>query len=250
MGANAVNGVVEGLAPRLEALTGGRACLRILTNLADERRARATMRIPFASLDAERGREVARGVVDAWRLAARDPWRACTHNKGILNGVDAVAVATGNDWRAIEAGAHAWAARSGRYTSLTRFFIDDDKEQLVGTIELPMAVGVVGGATRVHPTVQAARQLLGPFATSATKLAGLMAAVGLAQNTGALKAMVTEGISRGHMALHARQVALAAGASADNGGAEVDAVARVLVDEGNVRVARAVEVLAAVRSGA
>jgi hydroxymethylglutaryl-CoA reductase len=262
MGANAVNTVVEGISGRLEALTGGRACLRILTNLADERRARARMRIPYASLGARDGADhdpvaegarVARGIVEAWRFAARDPWRACTHNKGILNGVDAVAVATGNDWRAIEAGAHAFAARNGRYTSLTRFFLDDEHRQLVGTIDLPMAVGTVGGATRVHPTIQAARKLLGPFATSAQKLAGLMAAVGLAQNTGALKAMVTEGIQRGHMSLHARQVALAAGARVDGdapGSAEVDVVAARLVAERDVRAARAAEILAALRSTA
>jgi hydroxymethylglutaryl-CoA reductase len=253
MGANAVNTVVEGISPRLEALTGGRACLRILTNLADERRARARMRIPFASLgaDALEGARVARAVVEAWRFAARDPWRACTHNKGIMNGVDAVAVATGNDWRAIEAGAHAWAARGGRYTSLTRFFVDDVEGVLVGSIDLPMAVGTVGGATRVHPTIQAARKLLGPFATSAQKLAGLMAAVGLAQNTGALKAMVTEGIQRGHMTLHARQVALAAGARADadaRGVVEVDVVAAGLVAARDVRAARAQELLAELRS--
>ncbi|MBM4280955.1 MAG: hydroxymethylglutaryl-CoA reductase, degradative [Deltaproteobacteria bacterium] len=257
MGANAVNTVVEGLSARLEALTGGRACLRILTNLADERRARARMRIPYRSLgpadahDDVEGARVARAIVEAWRFAARDPWRACTHNKGILNGVDAVAVATGNDWRAIEAGAHAFAARSGRYTSLTRFFIDDEHRQLVGTIDLPMAVGTVGGATRVHPTVQAARKLLGPFATSASKLAGLLAAIGLAQNTGALKAMVTEGIQRGHMSLHARQVALAAGARVapdQRGRVEVDLVAAALVQARDVRAARAAEVLAALRA--
>ena len=257
MGANAVNTVVEGISARLEALTGGRACLRILTNLADERRARARMRIPYRSLgpadarDDLEGARVARAIVEAWRFAARDPWRACTHNKGILNGIDAVAVATGNDWRAIEAGAHAYAARAGRYTSLTRFFVDDEHRQLVGTIDLPMAVGVVGGATRVHPTIQAARKLLGPFATSAQKLAGLMAAVGLAQNTGALKAMVTEGIQRGHMSLHARQVALAAGARVapdEHGRVEVDVVAARLVADHDVRAARATELLAELRA--
>lgn len=249
MGANAVNTVVEGLSARLAELSGGRACLRILTNLADERKARARMRIPYASLGAsggdDAGRTVAKGIVEAWRFAARDPYRACTHNKGIMNGVDAVAIATGNDWRAIEAGAHAYAARTGRYTSLTRFFLDDEARCLVGTIEMPMAVGTVGGATRVHPTVQAARALMGPAATSAQSLAGVMAAVGLAQNTGALKAMVTEGIQKGHMALHARQVALAAGATA----AEVEAVAAVIVAEGAVREARAKEVLQTMREG-
>jgi hydroxymethylglutaryl-CoA reductase len=247
MGANAVNTVVEGLSARLEALSGGRACLRILTNLADERKARARMRIPYGSLadSDDAGRAVAKGIVEAWRFAARDPYRACTHNKGIMNGVDAVAIATGNDWRAIEAGAHAYAARTGRYTSLTRFVLDDDARCLVGTIEMPMAVGTVGGATRVHPTVQAARALMGPAATSAQSLAGVMASVGLAQNTGALKAMVTEGIQKGHMALHARQVALAAGATA----AEVEAVAAAIVAEGVIREARAKEVLQTMREG-
>jgi hydroxymethylglutaryl-CoA reductase len=245
MGANAVNTVVEGLSARLQDLSGGRACLRILTNLADERKARARMRIPYASLgsDLDAGRAVAMGIVDAYRFAARDPWRACTHNKGIMNGIDAVAIATGNDWRALEAGAHAYAARSGRYTSLTRFFLDDAAAQLVGSIELPMAVGVVGGATRVHPTVQAARALMGQAAASSSRLAGVMAAVGLAQNTGALRAMVTEGIQRGHMALHARQVALAAGATP----AEVDRVAAVIVAEGAIREARAKEVVQRLR---
>jgi hydroxymethylglutaryl-CoA reductase len=215
MGANAVNTVVEGIAPKLEAVTGGRARLRILTNLADERKARAVMRIPFTSLgaDAAEGRAVAAGIVEAFRFAARDPYRACTHNKGIMNGIDAVAVATGNDWRALEAGAHAYAARSGRYTALSRFSIDDAAVMpngstgcLVGTLELPMAVGVVGGSTRAHPTVTVVRKLLGPFASSVPKLAGLFAAVGLAQNTAALKALATEGIQRGHMKLHARKM--------------------------------------------
>ena len=249
MGANAVNTVVEGLSARLEQLSGGRACLRILTNLADDRKARASMRIPYTSLvrdDDVAGRIVAAGIVDAWRFAARDPWRACTHNKGIMNGIDAVAVATGNDWRAIEAGAHAWAARTGRYTSLTRFWLDDETRCLVGSIELPLAVGVVGGATRIHPTVQAARAVLAATSTSAAKLAGLMAAVGLAQNTGALKAMVTDGIQRGHMRLHARQIALAAGADAD----EVVAVADAIVAEGAVKESRARVVLAELRAAA
>ncbi|HEY1099537.1 MAG TPA: hydroxymethylglutaryl-CoA reductase, degradative, partial [Myxococcota bacterium] len=245
MGANAVNTVVEGLSARLEQLSGGRALLRILTNLADDRKARAAMRIPYASLGndggVDAGRVVARGIVDAWRFAARDPWRACTHNKGIMNGIDAVAVATGNDWRAIEAGAHAYAARSGRYTSLTRFHLDDHAQCLIGSIELPMAVGSVGGATRVHPTVQTARALMGHVSTSAAKLSGVIAAVGLAQNTGALKAMVTSGIQHGHMRLHARQIALAAGAAPD----EVAAVAAAIVAEGHVKEGRAREVLAA-----
>ena len=207
MGANAVNTVVEGVAPLLAELCGGRSRLRILTNLADERKARARMRVPWTSLgdDADSGRAVAQGIVEAYRFAARDPYRACTHNKGIMNGIDAVAVATGNDWRAIEAGAHAYAARSGRYTSLSRFWIDGDAAALMGEIELPMAVGVVGGSTRAHPTIQVTRKLLGPFAESVERLAGLLAAVGLAQNAAALKALATEGIQRGHMRLHARK---------------------------------------------
>ncbi|MCC7070680.1 MAG: hydroxymethylglutaryl-CoA reductase, degradative [Deltaproteobacteria bacterium] len=207
MGANAVNTVVEGVAPVLAELCGGRSRLRILTNLADERKARARMRVPWTSLgdDAESGRAVAQGIVEAYRFAARDPYRACTHNKGIMNGIDAVAVATGNDWRALEAGAHAYAARAGRYTSLSRFWNDDGAQTLVGEIELPMAVGVVGGSTRAHPTIQVTRKLLGPFAESVERLAGLFAAVGLAQNAAALKALATEGIQRGHMRLHARK---------------------------------------------
>ncbi len=207
MGANAVNTVCEGLAPTLERVTGGRVRLRILTNLADERKARASLRIPYASLgvDAVDGRAVAHGIVEAYRFAARDPYRACTHNKGILNGIDAVCIATGNDWRAIEAGAHAYAARGGRYTSLTTFVADDANAALLGRIELPMAVGVVGGSTRAHPTVATCMKLLGPFAHSVEKLAGLLAAVGLAQNTGALKALATEGIQKGHMRLHAKK---------------------------------------------
>jgi len=249
MGANAINTVVEGIAPTVEELSGGRVCLRILSNLADRRLARARMEIPFDALAPkgphtdDAGRGVARAIVDAYRFAARDPYRACTHNKGILNGIDAAAIATGNDWRAIEAGAHAFAAKDGRYTSLTTYAVDDARRVLVGTIELPMAVGTVGGATRVHPTVKAARKLLGRFAESAERLAGVLAAVGLAQNCGALKALATEGIQRGHMSLHARQVALAVGATGD----EVDRVAAALVDESCFRPARAEEILIGLR---
>jgi hydroxymethylglutaryl-CoA reductase len=207
MGANAVNTVVEGIAKDVERIAGGRVRLRILSNLCDERLARATMRVPYDVLATGdvAGRDVAIGIVESYRLAARDPYRATTHNKGIMNGIDAVAIATGNDWRAIEAGAHAFAARSGRYTSLSSFRLDDDGAALIGAIELPMAVGTVGGSTTAHPTVRACRKILGAFATRADHLAGLMASVGLAQNTAALKALATEGIQRGHMALHARR---------------------------------------------
>ena len=249
MGANAINSVVEGLAPMVTDLIGGRAHLRILSNLTDRRKARASFSIPFAALAGKcgddvdkdaRGREVAQGIVDAYRFAARDPYRASTHNKGVMNGIDAVAIATGNDWRAIEAGAHAYAARNGSYSSLTRFTVDEAQGTLRGAIELPMAIGTVGGATRVHPTVKACRALLGAFADSAEALGGLIAAVGLAQNTGALKALATEGIQRGHMKLHARQVAMAAGADGD----DVQRIADQLVAEGNIRADRARSLLA------
>ena len=205
MGANTVNDIAEGIAPMLEELTGGRAHLRILSNLSDRRLARARCSIPHRLLSVQDapGSVVADGIERACEFAALDPYRAATHNKGIMNGVDAVAIATGNDWRGIEAGAHAYAARSGHYTSLTRWW--NDGEALQGSIELPMAVATVGGSTDTHPTLRAVRKLLG--VTSAQELAMLMAAVGLAQNLGALRALSTEGIQRGHMNLHARKLA-------------------------------------------
>jgi hydroxymethylglutaryl-CoA reductase len=238
MGANAANTAAERLAPRVEALTGGRVHLRILSNLADRRLARARCRIPvselaFADFSGERVRD---GIVEAWAFAAADPYRAATHNKGIMNGVDAVVIATGNDWRAIEAGAHAYAARSGRYTSLSRWSVGNDGA-LEGALELPMAVGTVGGATRVHPTARACLRLMG--VTTSRELAEIIASVGLAQNLAALRALATEGIQRGHMGLHARQVAIAAGAE----GARVEEVARRLVQEGTVRLDRAEAIL-------
>jgi hydroxymethylglutaryl-CoA reductase len=186
------------------------------------------------------GVDVARAIVEAAALAEIDPYRAATHNKGVMNGMDAVAIATGNDWRGLEAGAHAWAARSGRYTSLTRWQ-QDERGDLRGSIELPVAVGIVGGTTRAHPTAQVALKILG--VESAAELAGVMAAVGLAQNLAALRALATEGIQRGHMSLHARQVALAAGAT----GAEVGAVARRMVEEGTISAERAAALLADLR---
>jgi hydroxymethylglutaryl-CoA reductase len=238
MGANTVNTAVEALAPLVEEITGGRVHLRILSNLADRRLARACCAIPPALLafDEFSGEQVAQGIVEAYAFAAVDVYRAATHNKGIMNGIDAVAVACGQDWRAIEAGAHAYAARSGGYTSLSTW-ARDRKGALVGTLELPLAVGIVGGATRVHPGARAALKLLG--ATSARELAEVMAAVGLAQNLGALRALATEGIQRGHMALHARQVAIAAGATPD----QVQQVAARLVAERKVRPDRAQEIL-------
>ncbi|MCB9522506.1 MAG: hydroxymethylglutaryl-CoA reductase, degradative [Myxococcales bacterium] len=238
MGANAVNSMAEGVAPLVEDLTGGRVYLRILSNLADRRLARASFRVPEKALAGKgyTGAEVAEGMVQAWRFADVDPYRAATHNKGIMNGIDAVAVATGNDWRGVEAGAHAYAARDGRYTSLTRFWRAEG--HLHGRIELPMAVGTVGGSTKVHPTIRVLRKILG--IERATELAAVMAAVGLAQNAGAIKALATEGIQRGHMTLHARQVALAAGAEEH----QVDEVARRLVQAGEIREAAARAVLA------
>ncbi|MBL8057191.1 MAG: hydroxymethylglutaryl-CoA reductase, degradative [Anaerolineales bacterium] len=238
MGANAVNTVCEALAPAVEQITGGRAHLRILSNLTDRRRARARCVIPVRELDFSgyAGEQVRDGILDAYAFAAADPYRAATHNKGILNGIDPVVIATGNDWRAIEAGAHAYAARSGRYTSLSIWEKDADGN-LAGTLELPLAVGIVGGATKVHPTAQAALKLMG--VASAGELAEIMASVGLAQNLGALRALATEGIQRGHMSLHARQIAAAAGAAGDL----VEVVAARLVAENQIRAERAAEIL-------
>ena len=238
MGANAVNTAMERLTPSVEHITGGRAHLRILSNLADRRTARARCTIPLPELafgDFPAG-QVRDGVIAAWAFAAADPYRAATHNKGIMNGVDAVVIATGNDWRAIEAGAHAYAAREGRYTSLSTWGMDRDGN-LTGSLEMPMAVGTVGGATRVHPAARAALKLMG--IQSAGQLAEIIVSVGLAQNLAALRALATEGIQRGHMGLHARQVAIAAGAAGD----EINRLADQLVAEKAVRVDRAEEIL-------
>ena len=238
MGANAVNTACERLAPRVEAITGGKVHLRILSNLADRRIARARCAIPVNELafDDFSGEEVRDGIIAAYAFAAVDPYRAATHNKGIMNGVDSVVIATGNDWRAIEAGAHAYAARSGRYTSLSSWGKDADGN-LVGTLEMPMAVGIVGGATKVHPAAQAAVKLMG--VKTASELAEIIVSVGLAQNMAALRALATEGIQRGHMSLHARQVAIAAGASGD----QIEQVAARMVAEKLVRIDRAEEIL-------
>jgi len=240
MGANAINTAAERLASRIEALTGGRVLLRILSNLADRRLARVRCTIPLSELafDEFTAEEVRDGIIAAWAFAAADPYRAATHNKGIMNGVDAVVLATGNDWRAVEAGAHAYAARSGRYTSLSTWG-RDSLGNLVGTLEMPMAVGIVGGATRVHPTARAALKLMG--ITNASQLAEIIVSVGLAQNLAALRALATEGIQRGHMSLHARQVAIAAGAQ----GEQIERLAGQLVAEKTVRIDRAEEILKA-----
>lgn len=244
MGANAVNTACERLSPRVEAITGGKVHLRILSNLADRRLARARCTIPVKELAfvgqdgilSYTGEEVRDGIIAAYAFAAADPYRAATHNKGIMNGVDSVVIATGNDWRAIEAGAHAYAARSGRYTSLSTWNKDADGN-LVGTLEMPMAVGIVGGATKVHPAAQAAVKLMG--VKTASELAEIIVSVGLAQNMAALRALATEGIQRGHMSLHARQVAIAAGAS----GELIEKVASQMVAERIVRIDRAEEIM-------
>ncbi len=245
MGANTVNTMAEAVAPLVEEITGGRVRLRILSNLADLRLARARVRLTPQALDTpERsGAEIIEGVLDAYVFAAVDPYRAATHNKGIMNGIDPVIVATGNDWRAIEAGAHAYACRNGRYASLTHWE-KDAGGALVGTLEMPMPVGLVGGATKTHPLARVALKIMG--VASAQELGEVAVAVGLAQNLGALRALATEGIQRGHMALHARNIALAAGAS----GREIDIVARRMAQERDVRADRALALLEALRQPA
>jgi hydroxymethylglutaryl-CoA reductase len=204
MGANAVNTALEKLTPLVEKITGGRVLLRILSNLSDKRLARANVRIPSETLAFEgfSGEQVRDGIISAWAFAAADPYRAATHNKGIMNGIDAVVIATGNDWRAVEAGGHAYAARSGRYTSLSTWG-KNDAGDLIGSLEMPLAVGIVGGATKAHPGAQAALKLM--QVKTAGELAEIIVSVGLAQNLAALRALATEGIQRGHMSLHARK---------------------------------------------
>jgi len=233
MGANAVNTMAEAVAPMIERITHGRVYLRIISNLATERLARAWTVI---AKEAVGGEEVVDGLVEAYAFAAADPYRAATHNKGILNGIIAVALATCNDHRALEAGAHAYAARSGHYSPLTVWEKNKDGD-LVGSIELPMAVGIVGGATRVHPVAKIALKILG--VKSARELGEVMAAVGLAQNLGALRALAHEGIQRGHMSLHARNVAITAGAT----GSLIDLIVERMVEERKVRLDRAKELL-------
>lgn len=238
MGANAINTALEHLAPQIETITGGRVNLRILSNLADLRKARAEGMIPASELATERlsGQDAVQAIIEAGIFAEVDPYRATTHNKGIMNGIDAVVIATGNDWRAVEAGAHAYAARDGRYTSLTQWW-QDDQGNLRGAIELPLAVGIVGGATRVHPTAQVALKILG--VQSARQLAEVIAAVGLAQNLAAMRALATEGIQRGHMRMHARQIAIAAGASGDL----INQVVQAMIEDNSIRLERAKELV-------
>ncbi len=233
MGANAVNTIAEACAPLLATIAGGRAHLRILSNLADHRLARASVQIPSEALatGSLTGELVVAGIEEASLFAEADPWRATTHNKGIMNGIDAVALATGNDWRALEAGAHAFAARGGSYGPLATW--RRTATGLAGQIELPVAVGTVGATVEGNPRTQLALRLLG--GPGARELAAILAAVGLAQNFGALRALATDGIQRGHMARHARAVAIAAGAPP----ARVEAIAAALIRTGEVKVERA-----------
>jgi hydroxymethylglutaryl-CoA reductase len=238
MGANAINTAVEYISPYLEEITGGRVNLRILSNLSDQRKAYAEGIIPKEALTTKTlsGEKVIQSIIEAAVFAEVDPYRATTHNKGIMNGIDAVLLATGNDWRAVEAGAHAYAVRDGSYSSLTKWWTDNNGN-LHGRIELPLAVGIVGGATRVHPIAQIALQILG--IESAHELAEIAAAVGLAQNFAAIRALATDGIQHGHMRMHARQLAVAAGAPS----VAVQSIAQQMIQERNIRLERAKELV-------
>ena len=242
MGANTVNTMAEHIAPFIEKLINGRVRLRILSNLADKRLVTASVKLSASQFDTKNysGNEVIKGIFEAASFAAVDPYRAATHNKGIMNGIDPIIVVTGNDWRAIEAGAHAFAARDGHYTSLTDWSISNNGD-LLGKITLPMAVGLVGGATKTHPTAKAAIEVLG--VKTATELGQVIAAVGLAQNLAALRALATEGIQRGHMTLHARNIAVQAGAN----GSEIDLIVKGMIDSQNVTMDNAMQILKGLR---
>ena len=239
MGANAVNTMAEAVAPLIERITGGHVYLRIISNLATKRLTRAWCTVPKESIG---GEEVVDGIVNAYAFAAADPYRAATHNKGILNGIIAVVIATCNDHRAIEAGAHAYAVKNGHYTALSTWE-KNDKGDLVGSIELPMAVGLIGGAVKTHPIAKIALKILG--VKTANEFAEVLAAVGLAQNLGALRALAHEGIQRGHMSLHARNIAVAAGAT----GELIDMVAEKMVEERKIRMDRAKELIEQCQTG-
>ena len=240
MGANAVNSMAEAVAPYVEQITGGKVYLRILSNLATYRLARASAVYKKESLsktgDPVEGAQVVDKILEAYAFAAADPYRAATHNKGIMNGITAAVIATGNDTRAIESGAHSYAAIKGRYTSLT-VWEKDANGDLVGTIEVPMAVGLVGGATKTHPGAQAAVKILG--VKTAAELAQIYAAVGLAQNLAAIKALATEGIQRGHMKLHARTVAASVGAQ----GEVLEEIVKTMIRDKNVNAVYAKELM-------
>jgi hydroxymethylglutaryl-CoA reductase len=234
MGANAVNTMAETIAPYIAEWISGRVYLRILSNLADKRLVRATCCVKKEEFKG--AEEVLDGMIYAWAFADADPYRAATHNKGIMNGISAMVIATGNDFRAIEAGAHSYAARTGRYSSLTHWEKDQTGD-LVGTIELPMAVGLIGGATKIHPLAKLAIKILG--VKTATELGEIIGAVGLCQNLAALRVLAGEGVQKGHMSLHAKNIAVAAGATGDL----IDRVAKRMVEEGKIRMDRAAELL-------
>jgi len=233
MGANAVNTMCEALAPILEEITGGKVRLKILSNLADKRIVRAK-----AIFDKEKmgGEQVVDAFLESYNLAAIDPYRAATHNKGIMNGIDAVIIATGNDFRAIEAGAHAYASRSGQYTSLSQYYKDKNGD-LVGELELPMAIGIIGGAGNIHPKAKLCKKILG--IKTAKELGDVVVSLGLAQNFAAVFALSTVGIQKGHMSLHAKNIAVMAGASGD----QIDKVANQMIKEGKIKLDRAEEIL-------
>ena len=237
MGANVVNTMCEGIASMVETITGGKVFLRILSNLTDRAISKASVRIPTKNLEGKgfSGEEVRDGIILATDLATVDPYRAATHNKGIMNGIDAVAIATGNDWRAIEASAHAYAARSGRYRALTRWYADENGD-LIGEIEIPMKVGTVGGSLETNPSVRINHRLLGT--PNAPELAGIIAAIGLAQNFAALRALSTDGIQQNHMTLHARSVASTASVPEDL----FDDVVEALIESGEIKVWKAQEI--------
>jgi hydroxymethylglutaryl-CoA reductase len=238
MGANAVNTMAEALAPFIEKWTGGKVYLRILSNLADRRLVRARVSVKKEAVKG--GEEIVDGIIYAWAFADADPHRAATNNKGIMNGITPLIIATGNDFRAIEAGAHSYAARTGLYRSMTHWEKDKNGD-LVGTIELPMAVGLVGGATALHPLAKIVIKILG--VETATELGEIIGAVGLCQNLAALRALAAEGVQKGHMSLHAKNIAVMAGATGDL----IDDVARQLIDEGKIRVDRAEEILTSLK---
>jgi hydroxymethylglutaryl-CoA reductase len=237
MGANAVNTMCEALAPMLEEITGGHIRLKILSNLADKRIVKAK-----AVFDKEKmgGEKVVDAFIESYTLASIDPYRAATHNKGIMNGIDSLIIATGNDFRAIESGAHAYAARNGQYTSLTKYH-KDKEGNLVGEIELPCAIGIVGGAGTINPKAILCKKILG--IKSAKELSEIVAALGLAQNFAAVFALSTVGIQKGHMSLHAKNIAVMAGAS----GEQIDKIADMLVKEGKVKLDRAKEILSEIK---
>jgi len=232
MGANTINTMCELISPKLEELSGGKTRLRIISNLAVHRTVKAKTVWKKETL----GEEVIENVLDAYEFAANDEYRACTHNKGIMNGIDSVVIATGNDFRAIEAGAHAFASISGKYKPLTKYS-KNSKGDLVGEIELPMAVGLVGGATKTHPLAKINVKILG--VKHASELAEIIASVGLAQNFAAMRALANEGIQKGHMKLHAKNIAVMAGASKD----QIDKIAKQMSGEGNISVSRAKEIM-------